>query len=55
LKDAKPIQLTTGKEITITTDYESKGDSDTIAVRSASPLPYAPPLQRLYHHHLGRS
>jgi hypothetical protein len=30
LKDAKPIQLTTGKEITITTDYESKGDSDTV-------------------------
>lgn len=35
LKDAKPIQLTSGKEITITTDYEAKGDSDTIAVRFA--------------------
>ena len=35
LKDAKPIQLTTGKEITITTDYEAKGDSETIAVRCA--------------------
>ena len=38
LKDAKPIQLTTGKEITITTDYEAKGDSETIAVRSALAL-----------------
>ena len=36
LKDAKPIQLITGKEITITTDYEAKGDSETIAVRCDS-------------------
>lgn len=33
LKDAKPIQLTTGKEVTITTDYETKGDESTIAMR----------------------
>lgn len=33
LKDAKPIQLTTGKEITITTDYDYKGNEETIAMR----------------------
>ena len=33
LKDGKPIQLTTGKEVTITTDYEHKGDESSIAVR----------------------
>ena len=33
LKDGEPIKLTTGKEITITTDYEAKGDENTIAMR----------------------
>ena len=33
LEDAKPIQLTAGKEVTLTTDYEKKGNSETIAVR----------------------
>lgn len=28
LKDAKPVQLTAGQEVTITTDYEYKGDSE---------------------------
>ncbi|CAK0764540.1 hypothetical protein CVIRNUC_003168 [Coccomyxa viridis] len=32
LKDGEPIKLTTGKEITITTDYEAKGDENTIAM-----------------------
>ena len=29
----QPVKLTAGKEITITTDYEFKGDDDTIAMR----------------------
>ena len=33
LKDGQPIKLTTGKEITITTDYEAKGHEDLIAMR----------------------
>lgn len=33
LKDSKPVQLTTGKEVTITTDYDQKGDATTIAMR----------------------
>ena len=33
LKDGQPITLTTGKEITITTDYEPKGHEDLIAMR----------------------
>ncbi len=33
LKDGQPIKLTTGKEIIITTDYEAKGDEETIAMR----------------------
>ena len=32
LKDAKPIQLKEGQEITISTDYEMKGDSNTITM-----------------------
>lgn len=32
LKDAKPVQLTTGKEVTITTDYSTLGDENTIAM-----------------------
>lgn len=33
LENAKPIQLTAGKEVTLTTDYEKKGNQDRIAVR----------------------
>ena len=33
LENAKPIQLTAGKEVTLTTDYEKKGNSGLIAVR----------------------
>ena len=33
LKDGQPIKLTTGKEITITTDYEAKGHEELIAMR----------------------
>ena len=33
LENAKPIQLTAGKEVTLTTDYDKKGNSDLIAVR----------------------
>lgn len=29
----QPVKLTAGKEITITTDYEFKGDDETIAMR----------------------
>lgn len=36
LENAKPIQLTAGKEVTLTTDYEKKGNADLIAVRSDS-------------------
>jgi pyruvate kinase len=32
LKDGKPIQLKEGQEITITTDYEIKGDQETISM-----------------------
>ncbi|KAI5575707.1 hypothetical protein BDE02_10G229200 [Populus trichocarpa] len=32
LKDGKPIQLKEGQEITITTDYSIKGDTDTISM-----------------------
>mmetsp|Transcript_44046 Transcript_44046/g.132045 ORF Transcript_44046/g.132045 Transcript_44046/m.132045 type:complete len:509 (-) Transcript_44046:301-1827(-) len=32
LKDAKPVQLVTGKEVTITTDYTAMGDENTIAM-----------------------
>ena len=33
LKDEKPIKLTAGKEITITTDYSIKGDESLISMR----------------------
>lgn len=29
----QPVKLTAGKEITLTTDYEFKGDEETIAMR----------------------
>lgn len=32
LKDGKPIQLKEGQEITISTDYELKGDTETITM-----------------------
>lgn len=32
LKDGKPVQLTAGQEVTITTDYSKLGDSNTIAM-----------------------
>ncbi|MCL7025799.1 hypothetical protein MKW94_027388, partial [Papaver nudicaule] len=32
LKDAKPVQLEQGQEITISTDYTLKGDKDTICM-----------------------
>ncbi|BBN01964.1 hypothetical protein Mp_2g11630 [Marchantia polymorpha subsp. ruderalis] len=32
LKDGKPVQITKDKEITLTTDYEFKGDENTIAL-----------------------
>ncbi|KAG1669401.1 hypothetical protein FOA52_004052 [Chlamydomonas sp. UWO 241] len=32
LKDGKPVQLVTGKEVTITTDYAAFGDENTIAM-----------------------
>ena len=32
LKNAKPVTLEAGKDITLTTDYEFKGDSKTIAI-----------------------
>jgi pyruvate kinase len=32
LKDGKPVQLTQGKEITITTDYSIKGDENMISM-----------------------
>ncbi|CAM0901725.1 unnamed protein product [Alopecurus aequalis] len=32
LKDGKPVKLTKGQEITVTTDYEIKGDSNTISM-----------------------
>lgn len=32
LENAKPIQLTAGKEVTLTTDYDKKGNSGLIAV-----------------------
>ena len=31
----QPVKLTAGKEITITTDYEYKGDEETISMRYA--------------------
>ena len=46
LVDEKPIKLVAGKEITITTDYETKGNDGLIAMRHvhlcfpASLLPY---------------
>ena len=33
LKDGKSVQLTTGKEITVTTDYAYLGDENMIAMR----------------------
>lgn len=33
--DEKPIKLTAGKEITITTDYETKGNENLISMRQA--------------------
>jgi len=39
LKDEKPIKLTAGKEITITTDYDIKGDENTISMRYALATP----------------
>ena len=34
LEDAsKPVKLSTGKEVTLTTDYEAKGTQDLIACR----------------------
>ncbi|EFJ41139.1 cytosolic pyruvate kinase [Volvox carteri f. nagariensis] len=32
LKDGKPVQLTAGREVTITTDYAQPGDENTIAM-----------------------
>jgi len=32
LKDAKPIQLKEGQEITVTTDYSMKGDENMICM-----------------------
>lgn len=32
LKDAKPVQLREGQEVTVTTDYDFKGDEKTIAM-----------------------
>lgn len=32
LKGGKPVQLVSGKQITVTTDYEHEGDADTIAM-----------------------
>ena len=32
LKDGKPIQLTKGKQILISTDYTIQGDSNTISM-----------------------
>ena len=32
LKGGEPVRLTKGQEVTVTTDYERKGDSDTIAL-----------------------
>ena len=32
----QPVKLTTGKEVTITTDYSFKGDENTIAMRYVS-------------------
>lgn len=32
LKDGKPVQLTTGQEVTITTDYTIQGDASTISM-----------------------
>lgn len=33
LKDGQPVQLTSGLEVTITTDYTISGDSNMIAMR----------------------
>lgn len=33
LKNGNPVQLTTGQEVTITTDYTIQGDSQNIAMR----------------------
>jgi pyruvate kinase len=32
LKDGKPVKLTKGQELTITTDYSIKGDEKTISM-----------------------
>merc|ERR1711871_1899272 len=36
LKGGEPVRLTKGQEVTVTTDYERKGDSDTIALSHKS-------------------
>ena len=36
----QPVKLTAGKEITITTDYEFKGDDETISMRCTGILFY---------------
>ncbi|KAF3335340.1 Pyruvate kinase [Carex littledalei] len=36
LKDSKPIKLTKGQEITVTTDYSIKGDENTISMSTIS-------------------
>lgn len=36
LEDSKPVKLTSGKEVTLTTDYEAKGNQDLIACRFAA-------------------
>lgn len=47
LKDEKPIKLTAGKEITISTDYDIKGDENTISMRCA--LVTAPYITMMHH------
>ena len=37
LKDGKPIQLKEGRENTISTDYDIKGDVETIAMSYRKP------------------
>eukprot|EP00967_Tisochrysis_lutea_P030196 scaffold35419_cov18-Tisochrysis_lutea.AAC.1 len=39
LKDGKPVQLVTGQEVTITTDYSVQGDNSLIAMRCACNSP----------------
>lgn len=36
-QDGKPIEMTRGKEVTLSTDYDLKGDHDCFAIRRASP------------------